>query len=119
MLDSAGLETPLLKDENIKDKIKNKEEINSSETKLDSDNKNDIYQMIDDLSTIAKDKALTELFLQNFIITESDILIAMVGILTYSEQKLLNRIKSDLKKRKKNSFSTFGAGLRAGAGFAM
>ena len=102
LLDSAGLETPLLKDENIKDKIKNKEEINSSETKSDSDNKNDIYQMIDDLSTIAKDKALTELFLQNFIITESDILIAMVGILTYSEQKLLNRIKSDLKKRKKN-----------------
>ena len=53
-----------------------------------------------DLSTIAKDKALTELFLQNFIMTESDILIAIVGILTYSEQKLLNRIKSDLKKEK-------------------
>ena len=104
LLDSAGLETPLLKDENIKERIKNKEEEKSSETKNSEtpEPKSDIYQMIDDLSTIAKDKALTELFLQNFIITESDILIAMVGILTYSEQKLLNRIKTDLKKKKKN-----------------
>ena len=48
----------------------------------------DFPQMVNDLSTIAKDKALTELFLQNFIMIESDILIAMVGILTYSEQKM-------------------------------
>ena len=104
LLDSAGLETPLLKDENIKERIKNMDEEKSSETKNSEtpEPKSDIYQMIDDLSTIAKDKALTELFLQNFIITESDILIAMVGILTLSEQKLLNRIKTDLKKRKKN-----------------
>jgi hypothetical protein len=103
LLDSAGLETPLLKDENIKERIKNIDEEKSSETKNSEtpEPKPDIYQMIDDLSTIAKDKALTELFLQNFIITESDILIAMVGILTLSEQKLLNRIKTDLKKRKK------------------
>ena len=109
LLDSAGLETPLLKDENIKDKI-GKEiapiEGNANTLELEKDAKlsslDDTPKKIDEIENIAKDKALTELFLQNFIITESDILIAMVGILTYSEQKLLNRIKTDLKKRKKN-----------------
>ena len=102
LLDSAGLETPLLKDENIKDKLESPKEGNSSTPNSEQEKKMDFPQMVNDLSTIAKDKALTELFLQNFIMTESDILIAMVGILTYSEQKLLNRIKADLKKRKKH-----------------
>ena len=105
LLDSAGLETPLLKDENIKEKLESKKEESSSTSStqiVEQEKKLDFSQMVNDLSNIAKDKALTELFLQNFIMTESDILIAMVGILTYSEQKLLNRIKSDLKKRKKN-----------------
>ena len=102
LLDSAGLETPLLKDENIKDKLESPKEGNSSTPNSEQEKKMDFPQMVNDLSTIAKDKALTELFLQNFIMIESDILIAMVGILTYSEQKLLNRIKADLKKRKKN-----------------
>ena len=102
LLDSAGLETPLLKDENIKDKFELSKEESSSSQAIEQEKKMDIPQMMIDLSTIAKDKALTELFLQNFIMTESDILIAMVGILTYSEQKLLNRIKADLKKRKKH-----------------
>ena len=102
LLDSAGLETPLLKDENIKDKLESPKEGNSSTPNSEQEKKIDFPQMVNDLSTIAKDKALTELFLQNFIMIESDILIAMVGILTYSEQKLLNRIKADLKKRKKN-----------------
>ena len=91
-----------MKDENIKDKLESPKEGNSSTPNSEQEKKMDFPQMVNDLSTIAKDKALTELFLQNFIMIESDILIAMVGILTYSEQKLLNRIKADLKKRKKN-----------------
>ena len=45
---------------------------------------------------------MTELFLQNYIIHNSDILIIVVGILTYSEQKLLNRIKNEIKRLKIN-----------------
>ena len=42
----------------------------------------------------SREKIMTELFLQNYIIHNSDILIIVVGLLTYSEQKLLNRIKN-------------------------
>ena len=34
----------------------------------------------------SREKLITELFLQNYIINVSDILIIVVGILTYSEQ---------------------------------
>jgi hypothetical protein len=46
----------------------------------------------------SREKLITELFLQNYIINNSDILIIVVGILTYSEQKLLNRIKIEFLK---------------------
>ena len=52
----------------------------------------------------ARDKLMTELFLQNFIINNSDIIITVVGILTYSEQKLLNRIREEIAKTKKDLF---------------
>ena len=38
--------------------------------------------------------------MQNYIINNTDILILIVGILTYSEQKSLNRIKTEIKKSK-------------------
>ena len=41
----------------------------------------------------SRDKLITELFLQDFIIKESDVLLVVIGILTYSEQKLINKIK--------------------------
>ena len=47
---------------------------------------------------------ITELFLQNYIIYNSDILLAVVDILTYSEQKLINKIKSEIKKAKKSLY---------------
>jgi len=54
----------------------------------------------------SREKLITELFLQNYIINNSDIIILVVGILTYSEQKLLNRIKTEIQKlkMKKNLF---------------
>jgi len=42
------------------------------------------------------------MFLQNYIMNNSDILIIVVGILTYSEQKLLNRIKTEILRAKQN-----------------
>ena len=44
---------------------------------------------------------MTEFFLQNLIINISDILLLVVGELTYSEQLLINRIKEVSKKNNK------------------
>ena len=85
LLDSAGLETPLLLE---KENLKNKED-------------NEIVEL---LREKARDKLMTELFLQNFIVYNSNILISVVGILTYSEQKLLNRIREECKKTNKTLF---------------
>ena len=85
LLDSAGLETPvLIGDENKKEE-------------------NDLFK------EKSREKLITEFFLQNYIINNSDILLIVVGILTYSEQKLLNKIKIQLKnsqfaKKNKNLF---------------
>ena len=77
LLDSAGLETPILKEDNtIIDKELFKEK--------------------------SREHFITELFLQNYIIHNSDILILVVGILTYSEQKLLTRIKTEIQRAKLN-----------------
>ena len=48
----------------------------------------------------SREKLITELFLQNYIINTSDILVVVVGILTYSEQKLLNRIRTEMQRAK-------------------
>ena len=81
LLDSAGTEEPLL------DYDKKLMEFNQDEA-------------LNQLELIAKDKTLTELFLQQFIIISSDILLFVVGVLTYSEQKLLNKIQKILKHKK-------------------
>ncbi len=85
LLDSAGTETPLTLTD---------EEVNQSFEKKN------YFDIIEEL---AKDKTITELFLQNIIITTADLLILVVGILTYSEQKLLNRVKKELKKSDKKT----------------
>ena len=48
----------------------------------------------------ANDKAMTEMFLTNFILKNSDILLLVVGEMTYSEQLLINKIKEESKKLK-------------------
>ena len=95
LLDSAGLETPVLKNEEEK-----LEENNIEEEKI---NKINIIKNEKDLfKEKCRDKLITELFLQNYIINYSDILLIVVGILTYSEQKLLNKIKNEMKQAKLN-----------------
>ena len=79
LLDSAGLETPVLRENEESEEI-------SKELFREK----------------SREKLITELFLQNYIIHNSDILILVVGILTYSEQKLLNRIKTEIQRTKLN-----------------
>ena len=93
LLDSAGLETPVLKTNN------NNSEMGEKGKKFQNNNnieqtKNPNKEFRDE----SREKIITESFLQNYIIYNSDILIVVVGILTYSEQKLLNRIKTKLKR---------------------
>ena len=79
LLDSAGLETPVLK-----------------ECEEDKEISKELFR------EKSREKLITELFLQRYIIYYSDILILVVGILTYSEQKLLNRIKTEIQTTKLN-----------------
>jgi hypothetical protein len=45
-------------------------------------------------------KKITEMFLQNFILFSSNLLIIVVGQLTFSEQKLIERIKGEVQKQR-------------------
>ena len=49
---------------------------------------------------ISRDKLFTEAFLESYILRKSNVLLLVVGILTFSEQKLINKISKDLEKLK-------------------
>jgi len=88
LIDSAGSETPLVEDANFDfNKFK--------------DNPEDLRDQLDNL---ARDKCLTESFLQSIIINESNMLLILVGNLTYPEQKLLNKIRKETQNRKQNLY---------------
>ena len=78
LLESAGLETPVL----------------VSDLESDKD-KNELFR------EKSREKIITELFLQNYIINNSDILIVVVDSLSFSEQKLLMKVKKEMEKSKK------------------
>lgn len=86
LMDSAGFENALLENDEF--------------TNDPSLPREDALKM---LKLIASDKTLTEYFIQNFIIQKSNILLVVVGILNYPEQKLLNRIKTENKNKFKNA----------------
>ena len=105
LLDSAGLETPVLKKEDDK-KVKIEE---NAEIKTKGDNEDLKEENIDVnknekelFKEKSREKLITELFLQNYIIYNTNILIIVVGILTYSEQKLINRIQTEIQRTKIN-----------------
>ena len=97
LLDSAGLETPVLKNKNELLNKALKRTNTKSEEDINKENKEKDY-----FKEKSREKLITELFLQNYIINNSDILIIVVGILTYSEQKLLNRIRTEFIKARNN-----------------
>ena len=78
VLDSAGLETPVLVS-NI----------------LEDDKKNELFK------EKCREKLITELFLQNYIVHNSDILLVVVDCLSFSEQKLLMKVKKEIEKAKR------------------
>ena len=124
LLDSAGLETPVLKksmkkvekmeekeineeNQEIKeDNPKSNEENSKSEVKKKDESKEKLneeeeFKRNKNFKENARDKIMTELFLENFIIRFSDILLVVVGKLTYSEQLLINKIKVESKTQNK------------------
>ena len=133
LLDSAGLETPVLKEvdnekliqednegnnELITKEKKENEEKNENEEKKENKEKKENEENKDDLKEDelenenksekeifrekSREKLITELFLQNYIIYNTNILIIVVGILSYSEQKLINRIRTEIQRAKIN-----------------
>jgi HSP20 family molecular chaperone IbpA len=80
LLDSAGFETPvLISGEKSENKEKNKQ-----------------------FKEKSKEKLITELFLQNYIINNSNILIVVVDSLSFSEQKLIMKVKKEMERSKIN-----------------
>ena len=99
LLDSAGLETPVLLEKN---EIVDKNEKIVNEKMINENINKNLEKKIELFKEESRDKIITELFLQNYIIHNSDILLVVVGILTYSEQKLLNKVKSELIRANKD-----------------
>ena len=108
LLDSAGFETPVFKkinnEINIQEKANNSNEEQNKVIEKEKEEKTEIDKEIEkniEFKENARDKMMTELFLENLIIKTSDILLIVVGKLTYSEQLLINKVKVESKKQKK------------------
>ena len=107
ILDSAGFETPLLREneENKKEVDKLQESINNIKQYKSNDVENAIkYDRVED--DLARDKAQTERFIEQLIISLSDMLILVIGKLTRTEQRLINRIKNMAKRNEKNKIKS-------------
>ena len=89
ILDSEGMDAPLTRN-NISKDFYQKDNLVEKDI-----NESDLL-----IEAIARDKKAVELFIQDFIIEKSDILIIIVGQLTLTEQKLINRIINDTNKEK-------------------
>ena len=86
LLDSCGMEKPV---------FKNDININQNNDKIEE---NKLFK------EKSEDKIMTEFFLQNFITKNSDILIVIVGNLTFSEQLLIDKIKEESKNKRDKIF---------------
>lgn len=84
LLDSAGFENPIL--------------INEEEENKQLDTKN--YDDINKFRLKARDILITEYFLQSFVISVSDILLVVIDKLSFTEQKLINKVKGEIKLNK-------------------
>ena len=100
ILDSAGFETPLIKNEN-KNENNNKEKKSENGNELENDLKYDYFT-----NELSRDKAQTERFIEQLIISLSDMLIIVIGKLTRTEQRLISRIKNLVKKNETNKIKS-------------
>lgn len=110
LFDTAGLETPLIQekfydlDKDLKGKMDEKNEETDEEQK--------IKEMKEGLiEGYARDKQITEFFLQSFVIHHANILVLVMNQMTYTDQILLNKVKRQCKKGRKlfviHNLSTF------------
>ena len=110
LLDTAGLETPLVKEpyynleedfEKEKERLENlKSNESSSENRRDDAVKDEtIKEQL--IVNYARDKTITEFFLQSFVTSRSDVLILVMNLMTYSDQILLNKVKKRCGKGRK------------------
>ena len=82
VFDSAGFETPI---------------VETSDFQLGQIS--DARKAEEIINEIARDRAIIEYFTQEFIIKYSNVIVAVVGQLTFSEQQLLVKIKNKQNKR--------------------
>ena len=105
ILDSAGFETPLLKEKRDDFNEEEKDKVNQLNIKSNDELENAIkYDEIED--ELARDKAQTERFIEQLIISLSDMLILVIGKLTRTEQRLITRIKNLVKKNERNKIKS-------------
>ena len=105
ILDSAGFETPLLKEK----KISENNEIEKEEIEKEEENKDKLENIIklDEIEDeLSRDKAQTERFIEQLILSLSDMIILVVGKLTRTEQKLITRVKNLAKINEKNKIKS-------------
>lgn len=98
LLDTGGLDTLILV-KDIGDQIK---DINYKPNDAPSFNEEKVSNS--KLESIVRDQQLTKQFLHNFVITHSNILIIVFNQLTCSDQKLLDKVKKDSRKRNQQIF---------------
>ena len=79
------------------------EEISENLSKSCFDLNDAFIKKTNNIEELKINKILTEDFITRFIIDCSDILIMVVGLLKYSEQKLLNKVMEQCVKQKKDS----------------
>ena len=82
LLDTLGFNAPILVEDLQKD-IRNDEDYSIK------------------INQVTKGQIITNYLLQNFIINESDILLCLIGQLTYSEQQFLSKIRTFCNNNKK------------------
>ena len=99
ILDSAGFETPLLKEE-VEEINKLKEEHNNNNNEFEQ---NFQYGIEDELS---RDKAQIERFIEQLIISLSDMIILVIGKMTRTEQRLITKIKNLIRKKEINKIKS-------------
>ena len=105
ILDSAGFETPLLKEK----KANENNETEKEEMEKEEENKDKLENIIklDEIEDeLSRDKAQTERFIEQLILSLSDMIILVVGKLTRTEQKLITRVKNLAKINEKNKIKS-------------
>ena len=107
ILDSAGFETPLLKEQKKNQENNNEIRGNIENEKEKKNNQLENALKYDEIEEeLSRDKAQTERFIEQLIISLSDMIILVVGKLTRTEQRLITRIKNMAKKNDNNKIKS-------------